>query len=132
MSRETLANLENLWAIGSYHLPVLAVTFGEAAGKVHQTRSHDSGLLETPGGADGAKSPVFDSFSELRDLLQQVARNTCINLRDSGAGCVAAADAFSERDLSNSERLEYAETNEEFNDRNKVTPPENPPAVPAR
>lgn len=129
MNEKTQVDLENLWEVGASLLPSVANIHADAAVKVHAARSHDAGLFETPGMPEGSKSVVFDVFCELRDQLQTVARTTSMNLRDSGAGCVKAADSYSRTDLTNAERLEYAETKNEIG---KVTPPEDPPAPPAR
>lgn len=127
MNEKIQTDLENLWKVGSYHLPALATVYADTAGKVHAARTNDAGLFETPGMPAGGKSALYYKFSELRDQLQVVARNTTINLRDSGAGCVKAANAFSETDLSNAERLDYEATKAGFGENHKVTPPENPP-----
>lgn len=127
MNDQTQVDIQNLWEIGARILPSLAHVHAEAATKVDSTRGHEAALFETPGLPAGSKSYVFSSFCELRDQLQAIARNTSINLRDSGAGCVKVADSFSQTDLNNSERLEYAENKSEIG---TVKPPKNPPASP--
>lgn len=127
MNDQTQVDIQNLWEIGARLLPGVAHIHAEVTSKVDSTRSLEAALFETPGQPAGSKSYVYSSFCELRDQLQAVSRNTSINLRDSGAGCMKVADSFSETDLSNAERLEYAETK---SDLGKVTPPENPPAPP--
>lgn len=128
MNDETRVDIENLWEIGAYYLPSLAKIYGTAAGRLHQTRAKEANLFETPGMPAGTTSLALFSFQELRDQLQNVARSTCINLRDSGAGCVKAADDFSATDLSNADRLEYEGNKAEFGKNHTVTPPKNPPA----
>lgn len=129
MSEKTQVDLQNLWEIGSHLLPALATIYGTAAGKVHQTRGHEADLFETPGWPAGTVSPVKAKFTELRDQLQNVSRTTCINLRDSGAGAVTAADAFSGTDLDNAEQLEYEQNKIDYGKDHKATPPENPPTT---
>ncbi|MGH8876334.1 MAG: hypothetical protein ACRD0P_03170 [Stackebrandtia sp.] len=125
---ETKVELQGLWQIGIHVLPAMANVYAEAAGKVDETRNSQSNLFETPGMPEGAVSTVFPTFCELRDQLQSLSRRTCINLRDSGAGCAKAADDFAKNDLSNAERTEYAAENKEYGEEYRVTPPENPPA----
>ncbi|HZE41261.1 MAG TPA: hypothetical protein VE172_20870 [Stackebrandtia sp.] len=109
----------------------MAILFGNAAGKVDKTRSHESDLFETPGWPAGVVGPVLAKFVELRDQLQNVARTTCINLRDSGAGCVGAANDFAKTDLNTAEKIDYENNKTEFGKDHKATPPPDPPKVPA-
>lgn len=91
-------SLEYLWDVGHDHLPSMAAMHGDAAGRIHRSRVHDGLVFFKPGTGGTERSHAFTRWLELRDLVQRLAGETAVNLRDTGAALVTIAKDYADTD----------------------------------
>ncbi|MEV0647895.1 hypothetical protein AB0I28_21770 [Phytomonospora sp. NPDC050363] len=103
---ELRVDLEELAEVGMVLLPGLANVHGDAARQIHLSSRNDHMILRTPGSGGERSSPVLASWKALRDLLQQAAGDTTVNLGDASKGLLRVVEMYGGADIENQELVD--------------------------
>lgn len=101
--KELAADLFALWEMGAVLLPQMAVDFSASTTEVHRTHGGDGGVFRLPGTSE--RCPSYGDWSTLRDLLQEVLRDTSVNLAATGEALIRIMNDYAGQDENSAARL---------------------------
>lgn len=106
-SRSKLSvDLDELAKVGATYLPNLANIHGDAARRIHRSAIDDGRIFRVPGTAGTEVSPALAHYQAVRDLLQNILRETTMNLNGAGTGILRIVEMYGGTDAENTKRVD--------------------------
>lgn len=102
-------DLDYLTKAGAELMPAVAAIHAEATARVHESARSDHLVFRTPGTGGARKSPAWEYFQELRDMVQRITRETAVNVDDAGMGLLRVVELYGGADAENVERFPVPE-----------------------
>jgi hypothetical protein len=84
------ADIYQLYKAGRLHLPEIAQQYHDLTQLVHRTQGPSARTFDV----DGYVERAHRLWMELRDELQEILRESCLNFEDAGAALVRVADNY--------------------------------------